>query len=285
MKKALIIFALLALLAAVVRFLMVWRDARPETDLRVLNGVEVNYILTPTRAGSLEVTLRPEFDVTSSENIIINSNDGLLELEPMSRGLTAEKLGSTAPDSFALDEGTTVLAISGQFFGQLDAAEYSRAVPLPSRGMHLAPSTNAGTVYLFGGEGRSSHLLYAVHRDGQLTILAELTDSIIAAADTQHAVYIATNREIYRVRGNKLELLIRLPENIGQLISLAAAADDKVLYFSSESRVYALRGLAAISIVNNAGGVLRIRKGKLYFWDPARKLLVTLTGVEEALVR
>lgn len=270
------------------RLLVVWiRAAEDNTadKVRVMKGVEVNYLLTPKRTASFAPPFGRDFDVAASGNIIIADSGSLLELEPDGQTLTAAKVNGDipAPDSFALDDGEVLLTIAGDYFGQLDEGEYSRAVPLPVKGMRLAPSANAGTVYLFGGEGVVSRRLYAMHRDGKFNVLVDLPEAVTAVADTQHAIYVATASEIYRVQGPVLQLVIRLPENTQPVVSLAASADDKLLYFASPRRVYALHGLAAISIVNDAGGMLRMRNGNLYLWDQARSLLVSLTGVETAL--
>jgi hypothetical protein len=286
--RLLIVLLVCLVLLGAWRFFVVWSKPKDESTadtVRVMQGIEVSYILTPKRAAGLDPPFSRDFDVTSSGNIVIGASGSLLELEPDGSRLTADKVNGNAPapESFALDGGEALLTIAGDYFGQLDNGEYSRAVPLPVKGMRLAPSANAGTVYLFGGDGVVSRRLYAMHRDGQFSVLVDLPEPITAIADNQRSVYVATASDIYRVTAGVLQLVIRLPENTQPLVSLAASADDNILYFASPRRVYALHGFAAISIVNDAGGTLRILNQKLYLWDQSRSLLVSLTGMETAL--
>lgn len=281
----LIVF-LVVVLAVIVgwRLFLVWRT---DTDtVRVIQGIDVSYILTPRRAAAFTPPFSRDFDVTSSGNIIIGDGEALLELESDGGALTVDKVSGEvhAPDSFALDEDA-VLTIAGNYFGQFDEGEYSKAVPLPVNGMRLAPSSNAGTVYLFGGDGIVSRRLYAMHRNGQFEVLVELPEAVTAATDSHVSAFVATASEIYRVKGHVLQLVIRLPENSQPVVSLAASPDDKILYFATPYRVYALHGLAALSIVNDAGGVLRMKGGKLYLWDQSRSLLVGLAEMEKALLK
>jgi len=107
----------------------------------------------------------------------------------------------------------------------------------------------------------------------------QLDEPITAVADNQHSTYIATATRIFRLRDQHLSLLLKAGEGeIGDsIISVTATPEDELVLFSTGSRVYALRGNTAVSIVNNSGGPLRLRGDKLYVLDRSRGLLYTLS--------
>ena len=181
--------------------------------------------------------------------------------------LTYEKLNTSgpAPSSFALDE-SSILTVSELYLGQLEGGGATNAVPLPAAGMRLAPSQLSGTVYLFGGTEATERRVYLVQEDGSLT------------------VYVATAREILRLRDGAVQLVIRLPDDDGPIVSLAALPDDETLVYSTADAVYAVHGLTALAIVTNAGGTLRSKGDALYLLDTRRPMLAKLTGIRAAIL-
>jgi hypothetical protein len=64
-----------------------------------------------------------------------------------------------------------------------------------------------------------------------------------------------------------------------------AVTPDGLVLFSTDSKVYALLGPNALSIVNNAGGTLRQQGDVLYVLDPKRKLWFSLSPASMALFK
>lgn len=272
----------------VIRVFTALNSARTEERamlLSVLDGIQVDYILTPSRADQLPLPLGSSFGVTGEGNIVMRAGNMIIEMEVGPDGLAADRVQTSdaPPDSFAIDKGNTLLAISGQFFGQLEDSGYTKAIPLPAVGMQLQSSSTPGAVYLFGGDERTSRRVYILYEDAKLDILAELPSPVVAVADNRQAIYVATVREIYRATLRNFHLVFRLPEDRAPIVSIAASPDDQVLYFATRDRVHALHGTAAMALVRDAGGKLQMQNGKLYLWDPNRRLLVSLSGLERAL--
>jgi hypothetical protein len=256
----------------------------PATAVRVLEDTEVTHLLTPSQLQALELQPRPgELDVTAAGNILMLSAGQIHEIEKTDRSIVADRKGKPPGniESFALDRGNAVLTIAAQHFGQLeDDGSSSQAFPLPSPDMKIAASAIAGHVYLFGGTGASARRLYALDEDGGIDIIAELPDPIVAVADSLVAVYVATTDVIYRLTPKNAVIRLSVkPETLGgPLYSLAASEDDKTLFFSTASQVFALQGSGAITLVDNAGGTLRWRTNRLFVWDHHRRLIFTLSA-------
>lgn len=271
-------FALLAVAAyAAIRVGLDAYAERRQSEIAVIGTLRVDYILGPTDAGRLGAAFGEDFAVTSSATIVVQNSGGLYEIAPSSSGFafSAVALNGPAPDSFAVDSDDALLTVAGGYFGMLDAdGRTVDAVPLPYDGMRLAHSTLDGVVYLFGGD-KASYRLYRFTDDGVFQILLESDEPIVGVADNRKSVYVATRTQIVRLGAKRPVLVFKSGEADlgGAIVSLAVAPDDDVLFFSTSSRVYALRGAAALSVINDSGGALRLRGDALYVLDRARGLL------------
>ncbi|HET8892067.1 MAG TPA: hypothetical protein VFQ41_24430 [Candidatus Angelobacter sp.] len=258
----------------------------PAADrVHALLGVGLEYVLTPERCAALGGAPGNEFDVTPNQSVVASNGNGLLEITTTSDGIQADRLAEKTPDSFSLDGQGSVLSISGRYFGQLESGEYSRAVPLPYSGMRLMGSSLPGVAYLIGGQQESAHRVYAFFSDGTLQIEAEVPEPVVAVADNQSAVYLATSHAILRVTANDIAPVFRLPASLDDITSLAVAADDKALYFATAKETFVLSGLSAVRLLQDLGGVLRMRNDRLYVWSLERQILVSVSGMRDILAQ
>ena len=258
----------------------------PSADhVHALLGVGLEYVLTPERCTALGGAFGDEFDVTPNHAVVASNGNGLLEITTTSDGIQADRLAEKKPDSFSLDGQGSVLSISGRYFGQLENGEFSRAVPLPYSRMRLMGSSLPGVAYLIGGQEESAHRVYAFFSDGTLQIEAEVPEPVIAVADNQSAVYLATSHAILRVTKNDIQPVFRLPADLDDVTSLAVDADDKALYFATAKETFVLSGLSAVRLLQDLGGVLRMRNGRLYVWSPERQVLIAVSGMREILAQ
>ena len=270
----------------VIWYFIAWIRAHLEaanTEIKVLGGVDIQYLLTPETARDIPSPLGEEFDVTKEDTILLQAGSQLIELAQGKEGLQAEPVGAKVPDSFAVVNGDVLLSINGHFFGQLEEDGFSKALTLPVKGMKLRASTNRGAVLLYGGTRITQGRLYLLYEDGRMDILVEFDQPIINVCDNRNAVYVALEREIYRLTSKRADLVLRLPEEHTPIVSLAAAQDDRILYFSTETHVYGLHGTASLAVLKDIGGEVRIRAGRLYVFDAPKKLLVAVNSTEAAL--
>jgi len=265
-----------------------WGSSHQEaesTQIHPIEGLFVQYVLTPDRCVSLGGMDGTEFDVEPNGSVLVKSQGALLEIGSNGEGLAANPISDKAPESFALDGQGTLLSISGQYFGQFENNEFSQLVPLPYPGMRLAASSLPGAAYLIGGSDASANRVYTFFADGTLQIEAEIPEPVTAVTDNSASIYLSSSQALFRVRPTGIETVIRLPEEFGKILSVAAAPDDKALYFATEHRTFVMSGLSAVALVQDLGGSLRFRNNKLYVWSPTRQILVALSGMQERLDR
>jgi hypothetical protein len=262
------------------------RASAPAID--VLAGVELEPVLLPAEvdqilAGAGAERAGPDLDLAPNGNVVMRAGDSLVEIATGDHVAVDRLVERDAPERFTID-GDTLLGIRGRMLGTLEHGKLTASVPLPVVGMQLASSTSPGTIYLFGGPPEVARRVYALRESGELDVLVELPLPIVAVADGSKAVYVATTDEVWRVRGERIELVTRVAAADAPITSIAVTPSERVLYLASRTQVLAMHGLAALPLVKRAGGELRWRLGSLWLWDPQRKLLARLAGAGDELV-
>jgi hypothetical protein len=251
---------------------------RNGTAVTAIGSARIEQMLGPRDFAALGGPIARDLGVTHGGAVVFQTGTVLRVVDPARAPLPevhAITL-SAVPDHFALDPSGTMLTVSGGYFGMLDEnGDLVQGIPLPSPDVQLAPSVHEGATYLFGKSG-DHHRLYRFIDDGTLQVLLESGQPIVAAADSETAMFAATSSAILRIKAGTPETLFTAPDDFaGPIRSLAVTADGIVL-FATDARVYALLGPDALSIVNDAGGSIRVRDGSLYVLDPTRQLLFRL---------
>jgi hypothetical protein len=247
---------------------------RRGTAVTAVGNAHVERLLGPAELAALGPIGR-DLGIAHDGAIVFRAGTALRVLDMARAPLPDVVTAATVPESFALDPSGAMLTISGGYFGLLnEGGELVQAIPLPSPDLQLAPSVHEGAAYLFGSVG-DHHRLYRFIDDGTLQVLLETGAPIVAAADSDTAMFAATASTILRIQAGTPETLFTAPADFAPIRSLAVTADGIVL-FATDAKVYALLGANALSIINDAGGSIRVRDGALYVLDPARQLLFRL---------
>lgn len=258
------------------------------SELHVLTGLQIEYPLAPGEAATVEKTagvgqLHTDFAVAPNGGLVMRGGDALLEISTNGDELRLDRLlEQGAPDRFILD-GSSLLGVRGRTLGTLVDNELVEAVPLPSSGMRLASAPTGGVAYLFGGPPELARRVYSFYESGGLEVLAEIPVPIIAVTAGARSVYVATAHEVWRLRADQIELVVRFEEDDAQFTSLAVTPDEKLLFMATASSVYVMHGATAMLAVRNAGGELRFAQEALWLWDPQRKLVARVSNLHALL--
>lgn len=249
-----------------------------ETEVVAASGITLSYWFTQPVGQASNLHFGPGFDVAANGDPVLETDTALVELQKSGASLTTEDYAKVHPESFAFDQGTTLLAIQDGYLGELDDQGIAKAVPLPSADLRLAGSRHAGTVYLFGSSLADQSRVYGIYENGTLETIAALPKAIRWVTDSDSGIYVATDHEVFRVTKDDMRVVMGFQDDDPEITSIAVTPDDSALYIAMASRVYALRGIGAVAILKGIGGELRLNQGRLYVWDSARQLLLTATG-------
>ncbi len=257
---------------------------RNETALNHLTGLRSEVLLDPGTLRALS-PLDRDFDIAGDGSLLFARDGWLHEVMPDTAAAVALPLPAKL-QSFAFDRGGPLLTVADGFLGRIDAqGQVVSGVPLPEGDARLSPSLRPGATYLIAAYRKGSRL-YRFLEDGSFQILLESDRTLVAAADDRDNIYAATGSMIVRLADPKPVVIFKAPDDAawGAIRSLAAG-DDGLLLFSSDDKIFALRDGVALSIVNDSGGVLRVRDGRAYVLDARRHLLYSLTPVSMAMFR
>jgi len=259
---------------------------RGETALKHIGTLSVDYLLTPDEALSLQ-DLGQDFDVSSTGGVFLRSGTRLIcaGRPPGERAPAVLDLRTQCPQSFAIDSRDTLLAVHEGFLAKLEEnGDFADAIPLPFDNARLAHSIHDGAVYLFEGS-EDDHRLYRFLEDGTFQILLKSDAPIVGVGDSGTDVYVATPSLVLRLAPGSPVCVFKAPDTAqwGPIVSLAVSPDSGLLFFSTSQRVYALQQGVALSIINNAGGTLRVRGDKLYVMDRKRHLLLAFSPASRAM--
>lgn len=261
---------LVALTAAGALAAAAW-DIRRQSELVRLGTLKVDYVLLPGAFTSL-APFGPDFGVGSEGTVFLRAAPGLAALDA---GRPPAVLKTVRPvDSLAVGKDGAVLTVSRGFLGTLGVdGEPVQGVPLPYDNARVAPSSRAGAAYLFEGAG-DDFRLYRFFASGAYQVLARSDTPFVAAADSGDDVFAATASHIVKLSARGPQVLFQVPADAAfpPIVSIAVA-EDGLVFFSTERKVYAVLGGSAASVVGDSGGSLRWRDGRLYVLDSRRRLL------------
>lgn len=283
-------FGAIVAVAFIVALIGAFREALVDSDasaVAVIGTVQVDHILGPRDFDALGGAIGPDLGISDTPAVVLMAGgllravDHLDSLQPQIREVD---VAGHQPESFALDRNGAMLAVADGYFGVLNRdGRIVDGVPLPFSNMRLAPSSHMGAVYLFGG-AQKDYRLYRFIDDGTLQILLETDEPIIAATDNGRSIYAATASTILHIKSGTPDVLFKAPADFAGHIRSLAITEDGVVLFSTDAKVYALLGPNALSIVNNAGGILRVSNGSLYVLDRQRKILFSLRPASAHLI-
>lgn len=246
--------------------------------------ISVQRYLTPATFDELGSSPIDDYDIDAHGRVVLANNDVLYVLEPGAGGVQPLPLARVSGlRGVAVDGGAALLILTDSTVSEYYDGSVHTLLDLPVNGSisHIAAAVDEQKLFGYGSDSpddNNSHHIVEIDPDGTVRSLVETDSAVTAVTEVKGTLYFATSSEIYSWHDGNLRLVIRLPES---LTVESIAAGDSILYFATSDEVYALKGLTAISIARNLGGILRSYNGFLYVMDPQRKVLVRLEGMQD----
>lgn len=250
-------------------------SATAGSEIEVVDGLTVTYLATPALFDQLGIHPRREFGVASNGNVIMNADEGVIELETKGGVLAAEKVeGATPLDAMAIDDGAVMLGIQGRFFGQVGPEGFQKALVMPKGALRLAASSRPGWVYLVRNSKRDGNRIYQILDDGTMSVLAEFPHDIRAVADDEKSTFVSTNDALFALDASGVRVISKVTTDLGRADSLAAGPE--ALFLTANGRVYVLAGEMLLAIARGISPELILAGNRLYCWDHRRRLLLSI---------
>ena len=282
MRRVLLILALLAVAVIVVLALA---GEPSETRYWVAGPLRLETLVTADAAERLGLGPTVPFDVAPRDGpVVLHAAGRVVQVERRgSADVQATPIGDLADVSaLSIDDGGTVWIVRAGRAGMLDGGQVRELFAVPPGGrLELVASPAGDRVYLFGREapGELARGFVVVDRTGRVERPVTTEEPVVAVAAGRDRVFFATPAAIYALEGDELRLVVNLPEPLA-VTSLAWDETNRVLLVATADAVFAMRGLVGVSITRGLGGIVRTRAGTLYVLDPARRVLVRITGLD-----
>jgi len=219
-------------------------------------------------------------DITSKHLILISTNDQFFLLGW--GGVTP--IGKKADgniSSFAYTPDSLLMAIINNDLCGMDSLGYlSKLFKLPNEGMGISAGKYVMYVYDRNKDVKQ-HALYMIAKGGKYAKLFDVPAPIQSAVEMNNSILFATENGVfnYNLKSKQLKALAALPKNKG-IKSIAVDGSNNRIYFSTDSAVYALKDTSVVIITKKLGGTLRFFAGGLMVFNPEKKFLVRIMGIE-----
>lgn len=222
-------------------------------------------------------------DITSKRLILLSTNDqfyllGWGGIKPIGEKVT----GSIA--SYAFTSDNLLLTIRNNELCSFDSlGNLSQLFKLPNYGMGISAGKYVMYVYDRNKE-KVKHALYLIAKGGKYTKLFEVPSPIQSVVEINNSILFATGSDLFKfdIKSKDLKVLVALQKD-KEIKSIAVDSSNNRIYFSTENAIYALKDSSAVIITKDFGGVLRYFNNGLIVFNPEKKLLVRILGIEDKI--
>lgn len=234
-----------------------------------------------------DMRLNAEFiqsvDVTSNRLILLSTKDQFYALGW--GGIVA--LGKKQPNRigcYAVTPDNQLLVISSNTICGLDSlGKLSRLYKLPNEGMGI--SAGKKVMYVFDrNKGLQKYALYLLAKGGKYAKLFDIPTPINSVTEMEDSILFASENGLfsYNLLSKKIKPLAALNKN-REIKSIAVDTSGSGICFSTDNMVYAIDDSGLGIIVDKFGGLIRFFNRGLIVFNPEKKLLIRITGIEDEL--
>ncbi len=154
--------------------------------------------------------------------------------------------------------------------------------------LYLSPSDDmgitAGKKLMFvydRSKEREKHSLYAIANSGKYERWLIAPKPITSVLEFENLLMFSTNNAIYSFNPQNKEIvaLLKLEEK-DEIISMSHDELNNIIYFSTQKAIYRLIKPNYRRITDSLGGTLKYFHNSLFVFDPEKKFLVRIVGIE-----
>jgi hypothetical protein len=187
--------------------------------------------------------------------------------------------------SYAITPDGLLMAVNNDKLCAFDTlGNLSTIYKLPREEMGISSGKNGMFIYDQNND-HQINMLYVLAKGGKFAQLfgisspihsvVEMTDSILFASD--NAVYS------YRFADKKMKILVALAEN-SLIRSIAVDSSGSRIYFSTNDMVFTMKDSKAVLVTDKFGGELKYFNDGLLVFNPGKRILLRIVGLEGLLI-
>lgn len=231
----------------------------------------------------LEVNFVESQEITSNRLILLSSANQFYLL-----GWGGIKpLGSKMADtirSFAYTPDGFLMIVRNRELCYIDSiGKMVKLLGLPGSGMGF----NAGgkALYLYDQKNiKKKYALYILEQGGKYKELLTVPAPIRSVAEINQSILFSSENILFSFNaGNKeIKVLATLTKE-KEIKSIAVDSSSNTIYFSTNNSIYAVIDSKTINLTNEFGGILRCFNEGLLVFNPEKKFLIRIVGLEDKI--
>jgi hypothetical protein len=154
---------------------------------------------------------------------------------------------------------------------------------LPDTGMGISAGKNV--MYVYGrNKNQKRNSLYVIVKGGTYATIFEAPAPITAVVEMNDLLLLAMGNGVYVFNPKSKELnALAAVQNNRRVRSVALDASRQRIYFSTDSSVCALKDASVVTLTDVFGGVLKYFNGGLIVFNPEKKILIRMVGIEDEM--
>lgn len=231
----------------------------------------------------LDINLIESQEMTANQLILLSTTDqfyllgwgGIKPLGPKVAG--AIRCFAYTPDGF-------LMIVRNRELCYIDSiGNLVKLLGLPDSGMGLHAGEKA--LYFYDqNSNKNKHALYILEQGGKYKELLAVPSPIHSVAEMNQSILFSSENSIFSFHPeNKvLKALATLPKE-HEIRSIAVDSSGKTLYFSTMSSIYTLIDSTIINLTNEFGGMLQLLEDGLLVFNPEKKFLTRILGMEQKI--
>lgn len=233
----------------------------------------------------LNIQLINSFDVTPRGEILLSTVNQfyLLKWEEI---IPLDPKMEKPINSFTYTSDNLLVVISNNTLCYMD--QFSQLVELyklPNKNMGI--SAGDSTLYVYDKattKTEQKYVVYMLQNNQKHLKLAEFSTPIISVVEVGKDILITTENKILsaNIETKQIEVIINLPDTVGNIISMTRDFDNDIIYFSTNNAIYLFKDGEIYCITNDFTGVVRYYPNQLFVFDAKKSFLILLeTGNSE----
>jgi hypothetical protein len=149
----------------------------------------------------------------------------------------------------------------------------------------MAISAGKEVMYVYDqSTAASGNFIYVITPGGKYAVLLEASLPVNAVEELDSSLIFASGNLLYEIdlKTKNYKILSSLSKE-KTIISVTSDPSCGRIYFSTDRAIYAVNDTSAITVSEGMGGILKFFDDGLVVFDPAKKFLLRIAGIEEEL--
>ena len=236
------------------------------------------------KAVNLETEFIHSIDITPERHVLLSTKNQFYLLGWGGITSLGKSASSGSIRSFAFSPDSLLMVVKNDEICYFDSnKELKKLYKLP--GKQMAISAGKDVMYVYDqGPNASGNVVYVITPGGKYAVLLVVSLPVNAVEELDSSLIFASGNMVYQfdLKTKNYKVLSSLSKE-KTIISVTSDPACGRIYFSTDRAIYAVNDTSAITVSEGMGGILKFFDDGLVVFDPDKKFLLRIAGIEEEL--